>query len=196
MAWLWISGRTLRYYKASFDQLAGFHPDIFLLMSTEAKKYNSAQGDIKGGICIDEMSIQEDLCFVKTHEEAQLIWFVDLGEDGDNLRILTGQEERSLATHVLQFVYLGINSLRFPFACFPVTQTKAGNLHFLFWKAVKFLICIIFKSCLYQWTGYKQTEILWKFNSTPKQFFNFEYMDTNWFRNSFHRGLFSCDKMN
>ena len=77
---------------------------------------------------------------VKTNGEVLLVGFVDMGPESKYFNtICTGKKERVLATHVLQFLYIGLNGFRFPFACFPVTQTKAGNLHFLFWEAVKFL---------------------------------------------------------
>lgn len=51
--------------------------------------------------------------------------------------LCTGKKERPLATHLLQYSYLGMKGFRFPFASFPVTQTKAANLLVLFWQAVK-----------------------------------------------------------
>ena len=140
------SGNTLQVYKNSVDQRAGFHTDAFLWMKEEAKKHYPSESSFRGGICIDEMSIQEDLCMVKTNGEVRLVGFVDMGPEAYHLNILcTGKRERELATHVLQFLYLGLNGFRFPFACFPVTQTKAANLHFLFWQAVKFLNIYEFK---------------------------------------------------
>ena len=134
------SQSTLQLYKNCVDQQAGFHKDIFHWMKEEASKHYPSEGSFSGGICIDEMSIQEDLCMVKSNGEVRLIGFVDMGQVSENLNTLcTGKKERVLATHVLQFLYIGLNGFRFPFACFPVTQTKAGNLHFLFWEAVKFL---------------------------------------------------------
>ena len=109
-------------------------------MKEEANMHYPSEGSFAGGICIDEMSIQEDRCMVKSNGEVRLVGFVDMGEESDNLNVLcTGKRERVLASHVLQFLYIGMKGFRFPFACFPVTQTKAGNLHFLFWEAVKFL---------------------------------------------------------
>ena len=83
---------------------------------------------------------------VKTNGGVRLVGFVDMGEESDYLNTLcSGTKDRVLATHVLQFLYLGLNGFRFPFACFPVTQTKAGNLHFLFWEAIKILNVYDFK---------------------------------------------------
>ena len=50
------------------------------------------------------MSIQEDLCMVKTNGEARLVDFDDMGEISEHLNILcSGKKEQALATHVLQF---------------------------------------------------------------------------------------------
>ena len=139
------TGRTLSLYKHAVEQKAGFINDVFQWMKIEAEKSSCSDQKI-GGICIDEMSIQEDLCMVKREGEVQLIGFVDMGKEAEHLQVLcTGKRERPLATHVLQFLYLGLNGFRFPFACFPVTQTKAANLHFLFWQAVKYLCMYGFK---------------------------------------------------
>ncbi|WAR17634.1 hypothetical protein MAR_032228, partial [Mya arenaria] len=124
---------------ASVDQRAGFNQEVFQWMRTEAGRHKAPEGSFVGGVCIDEMSIQDDLCFVKSHGEIRLMGFVDMGPVAHDLHILAGGQERPLATHVIQFLYIGLNGFRFPFACFPVNQAKAGNLHFLFWESVKFL---------------------------------------------------------
>ena len=44
-----------------------------------------------------------------------------------------------MASHVLQFLYLGFNRFWFPIAHFPTTQVKTSELHFLFWESIKML---------------------------------------------------------
>lgn len=44
-----------------------------------------------------------------------------------------------MATHVLQFVFLGNNGFRFPFAHFPTTEVDPSTLYTQFWKAVGWL---------------------------------------------------------
>lgn len=49
------------------------------------------------GICMDEMSIQEDLCMVRTGGEVKLVGFVDMGSVADHLNFLCiGKWERAL----------------------------------------------------------------------------------------------------
>lgn len=118
------SGSTLQLYKNCIDQQAGFDPDILHWMKEEAKKHYPSEGSFSGGICIDEMCIQEDLCMVKTNGEVRLVGFVDMGPESEYFNTLcTGKMDRVLATHVLQFLYIGLNGFRFLFASFPVTQT-------------------------------------------------------------------------
>ena len=102
------SGSTLQLYKNCIDQQAGFHPDILLWIKEEAKKHYLSEGSFSGDICIDEMSIPEDLCIVKTNGEVRLVGFVDMGPESEYFNTLcTGKKERVLATHVLQFCTLG-----------------------------------------------------------------------------------------
>lgn len=42
-----------------------------------------------------------------------------------------------LATHVLQFVFLGDSGFRFPVAQFPSGGLSASALFFIFWEGVK-----------------------------------------------------------
>ena len=79
-------GNALQLYKNCIDQQAGFQSDVFLWMQEEGKKHYPSDGSFLGGICIDEMSIQEDL--VKTNGEVCLVGFVDMGEESDHLNTL------------------------------------------------------------------------------------------------------------
>jgi hypothetical protein len=44
-----------------------------------------------------------------------------------------------LATHVLQFLFLGTTGFRFPFTYFSTTGASASELYLVFWKAVNYL---------------------------------------------------------
>lgn len=165
------SDNTLRIYKNSVDQHAGFNKDVFNWMKEAAQKHVSGGNGMHGGIALDEMSIQEDLCMCQSNGEVKLLGFVDMGNEAEYFeRMCTGKSEKKLATHVLQFLYIGLNGFRFPFACFPVTQTKTGNLHFLFWKAVQHLNMYGFKVCFVTMDGAQTNRDFLKMfftNSTP-----------------------------
>jgi hypothetical protein len=60
-------------------------------------------------------------------------------------RILSGKKEIKLATHVLQFVFLGFTGFRFPLFHFPTEQASAPELYLLFWKIVNILSTFGFK---------------------------------------------------
>ncbi|KAJ8299478.1 hypothetical protein KUTeg_023538 [Tegillarca granosa] len=55
------------------------------------------------------------------------------------------KQQRVLATHVLQFVFLGFTGFRFPFAHFPSTTASATDLYLLMWKSVNMLSMFGFK---------------------------------------------------
>lgn len=60
-------------------------------------------------------------------------------------QIRTGRKEQQLATHVLQFVFIGFTGFRFPFAHFPSNTASGSELYLLFWKAVHMLSMFNFK---------------------------------------------------
>ncbi|KAJ8302643.1 hypothetical protein KUTeg_019039 [Tegillarca granosa] len=55
------------------------------------------------------------------------------------------KQHRVLATHVLQFVFLGFTGFRFAFAHFPSTTASATDLYLLMWKSVNMLSMFGFK---------------------------------------------------
>ena len=134
------SDRLLRLYQNTCEQSPGFHLDIFQWMKDEACRRNIQGAGLEGGILFDEMSIQEDLVLQASGEYETLIGFVNTGEEGDVMRTLCeSKTTKTLATHVLQFVFLTFGGFRFPFAHFPTTQIKPFELQYLFWQAVKYL---------------------------------------------------------
>jgi hypothetical protein len=54
-------------------------------------------------------------------------------------RLMSNKNEKPLANHVLQLVFLGSTGFRFPFAHFPTKQSPASELYIIFWRAVKLL---------------------------------------------------------
>lgn len=115
-------------------------------MANEAAIRNIPPEGYEGGILIDEMSIQSDLQFSKVNGKIQLIGFTDLTPESIVMdKIKTGKKERQLATHVLQFVFIGFTGFRFPFAHFPSVTASGSDLYLLFWKAVHMLAMFNFK---------------------------------------------------
>ena len=115
-------------------------------MLQEAKNQNLPPEGYEGGIVIDEMTIQSDIQFSKKGGGITLIGFKDVTEASAYMDKLSSQkEEITLATHALQFVFLGNTGYRFPFAHFATTGASASELYLLLWDAVKFLSMFGFK---------------------------------------------------
>ena len=55
----------------------------------------------------------------------------------NNLYSLGKPEEITLASYVLQFIFLGDNGFRFPIAQFPSGGCTPSDLFFIFWEGVK-----------------------------------------------------------
>ena len=54
----------------------------------------------------------------------------------DYLFSLGEPREPELATHVLQFIFLGDSGFRFPLAQYPSAHCTPSDLYFVFWKGV------------------------------------------------------------
>lgn len=86
------------------------------------------------------MSIQADLQFYSKDGIHHLIGFTDLGEESDlKNSIQHGKNEVKLATHVLQFSFLGFTGFRFPLFHYPSLQATASELYLLIWKIIQTL---------------------------------------------------------
>ncbi|WAQ96669.1 hypothetical protein MAR_029359 [Mya arenaria] len=86
-------GIALGYYNASVDQRAGFNQELFQWMRTAAGPHKVPEGSFVGGACIYEMSIQDDLCFVKSNGEIRLVGFVDMRPVAHDLHIKAGGQK-------------------------------------------------------------------------------------------------------
>ncbi|XP_068735481.1 uncharacterized protein [Montipora capricornis] len=67
----------------------------------------------------------------------KLVGFVELGAADDHIKKIIGNEEPSLATHVLQFIFLSDAGFRFPIAQFPSGHCSPTDLYLQFWKGVQ-----------------------------------------------------------
>lgn len=74
------SKRLLQYYKKSVPQAPGIVNQNFEWMVKEAEKKGIKEHGKRGGILIDEMSIQDDLQIVKKGDSWSIIGAVDMGE--------------------------------------------------------------------------------------------------------------------
>ena len=96
------SGRLLRYYKNSIKQNAGLNKEVFELMRNEATKWKVPKCGYRGGIILDEMSIQEDIQLKQENGLMKLVGFTDIGEEDNAMRALkTGNDLLS----TFQYIY-------------------------------------------------------------------------------------------
>lgn len=101
----------------------------------------------------------------------KLVGFVDLGKIHDNMEILSGTETNGpvLASHVLQFIFLGDNGFRFPIAQFPSSGCTASSLFFIFWEGVRKMLE----------TGFKVYYCILDGAEVNRQFIKLHFLDDN-----------------
>jgi hypothetical protein len=134
------SERLLQIYKNRVHQKAGINRELVHWMRSEAICKNLPPEGFEGGLILDEMSIQSDLQFYSKDGVEYLVGFTDLGEESDLMSsIHTGKHELTLATHVLQFSFLGFTGFRFPLFHYPSVQASASELYLMVWKIIHML---------------------------------------------------------
>jgi hypothetical protein len=87
---------------------------MFQWILNEAKNRNVSPEGYEGGLLIDEMTIQQDIQFSKKGGTLKLIGFEDFAEESKHMNILMNHKKNvCLATHVLQFLFLGTTGFVF-----------------------------------------------------------------------------------
>lgn len=140
------SQRILQIYKNKIHQKPGINKELIQWMKNEALCRNLPPDGYEGGLMLDEMSIQSDLEFSSKDANIHLWGFKEVTDESKFIdSILSGKREICLATHVLQFVFLGYTGFRFPLFHFPTNQANASELYILFWKLVSIMSTFGFK---------------------------------------------------
>jgi hypothetical protein len=86
------------------------------------------------------MNIEGGIQFTKKGGGIKIVGLTDVTEESRYIQILkTHKNDVALATHALQFLFLGVTGFRFPFAHFATTGAHVYELYLLFWKAVHLL---------------------------------------------------------
>jgi hypothetical protein len=156
---------TLVLYKNKIKHEVGFDDNVLKWMHCEAVRKEIHHDGWIGGIVIDEMSIQSDLQLSKNGDVVELCGLSDVGEEGNASTVLrTGKNEKSIGTHVLQFVFLGITGFRFPFAHFITNGIQGTELYSLFWEAVDKLQMYGFKVLYTSLDGAQSNRNFMKYN--------------------------------
>ncbi|KAH3805960.1 hypothetical protein DPMN_134270 [Dreissena polymorpha] len=79
------SSSMLILYKNSISHSPGLSRDIFCWMDQEANIMNIPKSGRTGGILLDEMSIQKKIELSKHGKSVEMVGFVEMGEESENL---------------------------------------------------------------------------------------------------------------
>ena len=132
------SPRLLNMYKNTVEQKTGINDSLLLWMWKSAQSLQPPlplEGRC-GDLILDECSIQEYLTVKFRSDGIRVTSFVDLGLESEKLDQLLGTSEKSLATHVLQFVFIGYTGYRWPVCHYPTNQAKAIDLYINVWQII------------------------------------------------------------
>ncbi|RMX52193.1 hypothetical protein pdam_00024089 [Pocillopora damicornis] len=85
----------------------------------------------------EDLDSMKNLEIVVRNGKHKFAAFVELGEAHDHMEKLMGNAKPSLATRVLQFIFLSDCGFRFAMAQFPSGHFSPTNIYLQFWKAVQ-----------------------------------------------------------
>ena len=130
--------KTLQIQKNRVQQHVGIVHDNLLWMVNEARRRNLTGNKLKGGILLDEMSIQDDLQIVRKSTSWKLIGAIDLGQFVNNLDLIMNKRNpMKLATHILQYMFVSYGGFRWPVAYYGTNNASGHQLYYTFWNLVK-----------------------------------------------------------
>lgn len=162
------SGRQLQKYKNFVKQDTGINKDVFRWMANVAKQHNIPAAGYHGGLIHDETRIQQDLVMNCKGKSAELIGWIDTGEEGNNIRVAKSQSvEGALATEVFQVSFLGFTGFRFPVAHYPTEGITASEIYSIIYDII---------SELQTW-GFKVNYILQDGGTQNREFMKLHFMD-------------------
>ena len=128
------SESLLRKYKNSLVQEPGLHDDNLLWMYNSAKEMGCVTS---GGLTIDEMAVQEEIVLDIRKENMQLTGLVQMGNTAASMKKLnTHKEEVTMATHILQCMFVSFDGFRWPVAYYPSSGASGPELFEVFWDVV------------------------------------------------------------
>ena len=131
------SESLLRMYKNCVKQKPGLCDDNLIWMEKEAKRQNVSAFGKRGGLVIDEMSIQDDLQVVRKGDAWCIVGGVDMGETNNLLSIISNKGKKAeLATHCLQFIFHGLSGFRWPVAYYGSNPATTHQIFINFWECV------------------------------------------------------------
>ena len=135
------SERTLRDYTHFIKSKAGFSSELDQLLADELLVETLPDWKRHVVLVLDEVKTKESLVFDK--HETEVVGFVDMGDINNKLADLekecsTNHQHPTIATHMLVLMVRGVfTGLRFSYAHFPVTNSKAEVLFEIVWEAIE-----------------------------------------------------------
>ena len=128
--------KLLQSYKNSVDKSPGINMSMCRWLYEECERTGTPK---EGGVLFDEMHIQPGVQVERYGEGLKLFGYVDFGPNNNGIDSACKDNQFTLATTILQFVFLAFNGLRFPFAYVLNRGLIAGQLTSLFWDIVRTL---------------------------------------------------------
>ena len=130
--------KTLQNHKNAVHQQPGIVRANLLWMYNESMRRKLNKTALKGGLLLDEMSIQDDFQIVRKNDTWKLIGAVDMGEFVNSLDyVMSDSSEIKLATHVLQYMFVSHAGFRWPTAFYGSNNASAYQIYYTFWELVK-----------------------------------------------------------
>ena len=124
--------RLLSMYKNSVEQKTGINAEVFHWLDLECKNQNTSMSKC-GGIVLDEMSIQQRITCVGKKSQVEFVGFVDVGYESN---LVQPDKSAKLATHILQYMFVGLNGFRFPIAHYSTCTANTLEIDETFWEVV------------------------------------------------------------
>ena len=94
-----------------------------------------------GYLLVDEMAIQQDLQIVKRGKQWSIVGVVDLGSLVNSLDDITNEKANcKMATHGLQYMYVGFNGFRWPVVYYGSDNVNGHSIYLTLWPLVDQLL--------------------------------------------------------
>lgn len=134
------SKSTLIYYKNGVKQTPGINNDNLTWMKKEAELQSVSTFGHRGGLLLDEMSIQDDIEILRKGDAWDLVDAVDMGQTNNVINVVSSnKKDVKLATHCLQFTFHGYQGFRWPVAYYASNPATTYQLYVNIWECIDVL---------------------------------------------------------
>lgn len=105
-------------------------------MRKEALRLEHDPGIFMGYLLLDEMSVQQDLQIKKQGQDWHIVGAVDLGPIVNNLDDFISAKPLKLATHCLQYLYVGVSGFKWPVCYYATDNVNGHSIYFTIWTII------------------------------------------------------------